>query len=238
MAVLAVYDCETTGIYPETGDDIVQFAALICREGSDELFKTESLADPGFPIPPAAEAVHGISDEMVRTAPAAFLVVREWWDDLLQFAEGEDIVLCGHNTSFDRRFVSKHVDMCDAPEICTMRLAHRWETHADSFKLERLYRGHKGLSSDLTVRAHDAMTDVWMCWELLQQWQSERRFESYSELFKYLSRPVSLPYMPWGKHKGLEFKNVPSKYLHWLHGEPGMDPDVAYSASIALAMGV
>jgi CBS domain-containing protein len=64
-----VLDTETTGLDARTAR-IVQIAAISLAQGSlraEERF--ESLVNPGVPIPKAAAAIHGISDEMVATAP-------------------------------------------------------------------------------------------------------------------------------------------------------------------------
>ncbi|OWK34230.1 3'-5' exonuclease [Fimbriiglobus ruber] len=78
---LAVLDLETTGVDPAR-DRIVEFAVLkIAPDGRSQL--CHQRVRPGVPIPPAATAVHGITDAAVAAAPpfraiarslAAFLV--------------------------------------------------------------------------------------------------------------------------------------------------------------------
>lgn len=65
---LAVLDLESTGTDPAR-DRIVEVAVLtVWPDGSEEAF--ESRVNPLRPIPPAAVAVHGITDADVRGAPA------------------------------------------------------------------------------------------------------------------------------------------------------------------------
>lgn len=64
---LAVLDLESTGTDPLT-DRIVEIAVLTVHpDGSEEPFATR--VNPRRPIPPAAAAVHGITDADTRDAP-------------------------------------------------------------------------------------------------------------------------------------------------------------------------
>lgn len=90
-----VLDTETTGL-DVANARIVQLSAVRVSSGrvlAGEVFDT--LIDPGLPIPPAATAVHGITDAMVAGAPA-FAVVA---DDFDAFAG--DALLIGQSIGFD-----------------------------------------------------------------------------------------------------------------------------------------
>jgi len=64
---LTFFDLETTGVDVEN-DRIVQLALIrVEPDGSRTTFS--SLVDPQRPIPPAATAVHGITDDMVKGQP-------------------------------------------------------------------------------------------------------------------------------------------------------------------------
>ena len=93
-----VVDLETTGLNPTT-DLIIEFAAVRVRNG--EVVDTfQSLCDPGFPIPPAIEAITGITSEMVRFSPNPRSVL----PDFLGFVD--DDFVTGHNVLFDVRFIA------------------------------------------------------------------------------------------------------------------------------------
>ena len=64
---LAFIDLETTGLSTQE-DRIVQMAVLKLSPGG-ECTSRSTLVDPGGPIPPAATAVHGITDEQVAGQP-------------------------------------------------------------------------------------------------------------------------------------------------------------------------
>lgn len=92
-----VFDTETTGLDPTT-DGIVALGAVRIVNGRllrQEIF--EQLVDPRRPILAAAEAVHGISDAMVRGQPT----IKQVFPQFMRFVE--ETVLLGHNAAFDLR---------------------------------------------------------------------------------------------------------------------------------------
>jgi len=90
---LVFIDLETTGLRVGV-DRIVEFGAIRFEPGSPERERT-LVVDPGVPIPPAATAVHGITDGHVKGCPAFADVV----DRIDEFLLGAD--LAGYNL---RRF--------------------------------------------------------------------------------------------------------------------------------------
>jgi DNA polymerase-3 subunit epsilon len=82
---IAFIDLETTGLSPSS-DRIVELTVLkMCPDGSDE-FKTARI-NPEMPIPTAATAIHGITDEDVADKPR----FRQYAVSLREFLEGCDI---------------------------------------------------------------------------------------------------------------------------------------------------
>lgn len=86
---LAVFDLETTGKYPDR-DRIVDIT-IVTVSPSGQTREFSSLVNPGIPIPPAATAVHGITDAMVAAAPR----FRDLAPQLLEELAGAD--LAGYN---------------------------------------------------------------------------------------------------------------------------------------------
>jgi DNA polymerase III epsilon subunit family exonuclease len=95
-----VFDLETTGLSPNT-EEIIEISGIRVRGHKiQEEFST--LVNPGRPIPPAATAINGITDQMVQAAPSPAAALEQFLD----FA-GKDI-LVGHNIhTFDMLFLTQ-----------------------------------------------------------------------------------------------------------------------------------
>ncbi len=152
-----VFDTETTGLLPSSGDEIVQIAALRMvggRRVEGEAF--ESLVNPGRPIPAGATAVHRIADADVADAPPIETVARRFHG----FAAGA--VLVAHNAPFDLEFLHRHEAgsgvVFDHPVLDTVLLSAvvfgQSETHTLDALTERL-----GIDIPAEAR-HTAMGDT------------------------------------------------------------------------------
>lgn len=94
-----VFDFETTGLYPYSGDCICEVACVRWQPSKRGIKKFHSLVDPGRPISYGAYSVNGISDDMVRGAPSMDDILPEF----LKFINGS--VLVAYNAGFDLGFL-------------------------------------------------------------------------------------------------------------------------------------
>lgn len=94
-----IFDTETTGLDPVSGDRIVELAAIRLK-GRERLAVFQSLVNPGRPISPAAFAVNKITPQMLESAPGMACVMPKF----LQFIQGS--CLCSYNANFDLGFLN------------------------------------------------------------------------------------------------------------------------------------
>ncbi|GGI73319.1 DNA polymerase III subunit epsilon [Deinococcus wulumuqiensis] len=125
-----VFDLETTGFSPASAAIVEIGAVRIVGGRIDEALKFETLVRPTRPdgsvlsIPWQAQQVHGISDEMVRSAPT----IEQALPGFLDFVGGSAVV--AHNVGFDGSFMragAGRLGLSWAPEreLCTMQLSRR-----------------------------------------------------------------------------------------------------------------
>lgn len=138
------FDTETTGLSPHS-EELVELAGVRFNllTGPKEYFQT--FVNPGKAIPPNVSAIHGITNEMVASAPSIAQVLPSFF----QFAQGS--VLVAHNAPFDIGFVALHsmrseislpempiLDSCMfARRVCMDLRSHRLSSLVDAFSLDK-----------------------------------------------------------------------------------------------------
>lgn len=106
----AVVDFETTGLSADGGDRIVEVAIVLGRGPADpNPTRFSQLINPGIPMPTRAQRIHGISDEMVATAPT----FGESLTDFRELLTGA--VFVAHNARFDLNFLEKESARAGTP---------------------------------------------------------------------------------------------------------------------------
>ncbi len=95
-----VIDTETTGLDPKDGHRIVEVGAIELVERVPSGRQIHLYVNPGRPVPPEAEKVHGLSDAFLEDKPRFHEVA----DRLLDFIGNSPLV--AHNAIFDWRFLS------------------------------------------------------------------------------------------------------------------------------------
>lgn len=107
-----VFDTETTGLNAGGTDRLVEIGCIemINRVETGRTF--HSYFNPQRPMPPEAQAVHGLSDAFLSDKPLFADVV----DDLLAFL-GTDTALVAHNAAFDFGFVDAELRRIGRPAL-------------------------------------------------------------------------------------------------------------------------
>lgn len=162
----ACLDTETTGLSPLGGGKICEIAVSISQNGR-RLEEFSTLLNPGMPMHPDVIAIHGITNDMVKNAPAFIDVLPR----LLALLDG--CVLVAHNAEFDLGFLRAEVASCglrlpEYPVVDTLKLAR---------KNGRFQRNNLGvIASALGISAegaHRAMADVRMTEKVLYNFLQE-----------------------------------------------------------------
>lgn len=106
-----IFDTETTGLDPLTGDRMVEIGCveLINRIPTGATY--HAYFNPQRPMPAAAEAVHGLGDRFLAGQPLFSSSV----DALLDFLG--DAILVAHNARFDFGFLNAELRLCGRDEI-------------------------------------------------------------------------------------------------------------------------
>jgi DNA polymerase-3 subunit epsilon len=111
-----VFDTETTGLDPASGDRMVEIGCieLVNRVPTGRTF--HAYFNPDRPMPIEAERVHGLGD--------AFLADKNRFHehvlDLLEFIG--DSPLVAHNAQFDFGFLNRELGACGHPEVALERM--------------------------------------------------------------------------------------------------------------------
>ena len=99
-----IFDTETTGLEPVSGDRIIEIAAIRFK-GDAKIAAFQSLVNPRRPVSEAAFQVNRISQEMLKDAPAIDAVM----PGFLKFIQ--DSCLCSYNAGFDLEFLNNELKM-------------------------------------------------------------------------------------------------------------------------------
>ena len=102
---LIIFDTETTGLEPESGDRIVEIAAIKFK-GGQRIGTFQSLVNPRRSISPGAFRVNNITQEMLKGAPPIEKVL----PDFLNFIR--ETCLCSYNAAFDMEFLNSELRRC------------------------------------------------------------------------------------------------------------------------------
>lgn len=163
-ARFAIFDFETTGLYPYGGDRICEIGAIKAGFGLNEPKKFHRLVDPKRPLSYGACRVNGLNDEMLRGQPT----ITEALPEFLKFIEG--CVLVAYNAGFDLGFLENELGdnrsiLSNYVIIDALALARRLFPSTPRFNLGYVAET-LGIDSSNT---HRAMKDAFLTWKIFER---------------------------------------------------------------------
>ena len=111
-----VFDTETTGLNPATGDRMVEIGCVEIFNRVETGRHFHCYFNPGRDMPFEAEAVHGLSTHFLSDKP----VFGDKAEELLEFIA--DAPLVAHNAGFDFGFLNHELGLCGRPAVCMTRM--------------------------------------------------------------------------------------------------------------------
>lgn len=217
---IRVFDFETTGV--PTNEQ----RHAICEVGWCDIVDGRIgephsfLINPGRPIPIEATAVHHITDAMVAGAPPPDVACRA-------LSMGNPDVFFAHNADFEREFFGGE------PLACSYKIALRFwpeaEKHSNQFL--RYFFGFE-LDRAKTEPPHRAGQDAYVTAHIVARIMEEAaaRGISMDEMIRWSKGPALLPRIPFGKHRGSRWEDLPTDYLRWIVDKSDLDRDAKANA--------
>jgi exodeoxyribonuclease X len=228
---IRVFDVETTGTDPKE-DRVVEIAAYdVERYGLDIAPVATYLVDPGRRIPPAASAVHHITDADIEKAQAPLF--GEVWPRL---HDSEVKFFAAHNCEFEQGFMPSPAGV---EWICTYKCALRAWPDAPGHS-NQVLRYWLDLDKEIyfiranATPAHRAGPDAYVTAFLLATLLSEGE-RTVADLVAWSKEPKLYTTLTFGKHRGLKLTEAPFDYLQWLRdGRHDMEADWRHCAKVEL----
>jgi exodeoxyribonuclease X len=221
---LIVLDTETSDLDPDKGAKLLEVAWIELSHNEqkwDPTFSIEARIEYDGPINPHAQAVHHIRSDMLTKEQGAvkrYEVIR-----LLLSRIQSDTIFVAHNANFDSKFIPEITQ----PWICTLRCAKHIWPYAPGFSNQVLrYWLKLELETPKDRYPHQAIYDVTTTTGILLKMLENH---SLDQLLNLSKTPVRLKTIGFGKHRGMEFSQIPRDYLTWLQGQTNLDPDLKHT---------
>jgi len=177
-----IFDTETTGLEPESGDRIVEIAGIRFK-GKEMIATFQTLVNPHRLISSAAFAVNKITPDMLQGAPET----REAIPKFLRFIH--DSCLCSYNATFDLEFLKNELKLIgkelvhNNAVVDILKMAKRivpgLERYSLWFVAERL-----GIK---TEQKHRAFSDVGLTLDVFNKLKEMLRAKGILDFTNFLS---------------------------------------------------
>jgi DNA polymerase-3 subunit epsilon len=188
-APLAIVDLETTGAHP-AWDRVTEIAVVEIEDGN-VASEWSTLVNPGTSIPPAIQALTGITNAMVAHAPA----FEELAPGLYERLAGR--VFVAHNARFDYGFLRHAFERAglhfQARTLCTVKLSRRLYPEHARHNLDSLIDRHRLIFDVNGAARHRALGDARAVWQFLRVAADERGADAMHAALRHMAQLPSLP---------------------------------------------
>ena len=120
-----VFDTETTGFDPLTGDRLVEIGAVELINHVPTGRTYHQYINPDRDVPEEVVKVHGLTNEFLKDYPLFEKVAQDWVDFI-----GDDGVLVAHNASFDMKFINYELKKLGYEE-------YQWDRVVDTLEIAK-----------------------------------------------------------------------------------------------------
>lgn len=230
---LFIIDTETSDLDPSKGGAILELAWIVLSNDEGTWKPTSHCSmyiQYDGSMNPHAQASHHIrADQLTKESGA---LPREEAVNFLSKQIEPDSILVAHNVSFDSKFLPE----LTRPWICTFRSAkHIWsDAPGYSNQVLRYWLNIEISQSILDIapilshmNPHQALFDVAITTEILSRMINHGY--SVDRLLHLSMSPVKMKTIGFGKHKGIDFSQIPRDYLRWLRQQPNLDDDIKHT---------
>jgi DNA polymerase-3 subunit epsilon len=182
---IAFVDLETTGT--AAGADRVTEVGIVRIDDEARVSEWSSLVNPECSIPPAIQALTGITNAMVAEAPTFGQIA----DDVAAQVGG--CVFVAHNARFDYGFLKREFGRLGrsftAKVLCTVKLSRRLYPDAGRHNLDAVIARHSLAASD----RHRALGDARILWEFIQALYRDKPAAEVDAVVGRILKAPSLP---------------------------------------------
>jgi len=232
MSNILVFDTETTSLDTDKAELLEIAFQVVDISGSTVGKMMNTFVYTKSTIPKEITDINRITNDMIIGAPLPEKVVAVM-EKHVQYYNVKAIA--AHNAFYDINVMDKYVssNSCirDTEIIDTLRLARRLYPNVENHKLGTL-KEELGLSSgDVLGDLHAASFDVAITCSLLETMMEKLcEITTLEEIMYYHDTPFKFDAIPFGKHKGTLWKDIPKGYLQWLISiREDLDYDTQYT---------
>jgi DNA polymerase-3 subunit epsilon len=120
-----VFDTETTGFDPLTGDRLVEIGAVELINHVPTGRTYHQYINPDRDVPEEVVKVHGLTNEFLKDYPFFEKVAQDWVDFI-----GDDGILVAHNATFDMKFINYELKRLGYDE-------YQWDRVVDTLEIAK-----------------------------------------------------------------------------------------------------